>query len=208
MKLILLLLLALSYSSADEITRIESIVKDINKLRSEYNNVEEELGVYKYDLRDEKEKNAILNKQITSLNNELKRVNKLLKSKEKENETSKNNLKSTSKNKTILQKCVNNQIIEDDNPFPQLQMKKEFQRNTGESLTSFKASSFRVNKLADIFQSIDGKKVDKWEKSRSFTSNLRSENWVKITGYFINKVWQPSAKELWIRSSDVTIRSE
>lgn len=208
MKLILLLLLALSYSSADEITRIESIVKDINKLRSEYNDVEEELGVYKYDLSDEKEKNAILNKQITSLNNELKRVNKLLKSKEKENKTSKNNLKSISKNKTILQKCVNNQIIEDENPFPQLQMKKEFQQNTRESLTPFKASSFRVNKLADIFQSIDGKKVDKWEKSRSFTSNLRSENWVKITGYFINKVWQPSAKELWIRSSDVTIRSE
>lgn len=208
MKLILLLLLALSYSTADEVTRIESIVKDINKLRSEYNKVEEELGVYKYDLRDEKEKNTILNNEVNSLNNELKRVRKLLKTKEKKNKVSKNNTVTMMENKTILQKCVNNQRIEDNNPFPQLQMKKEFQENSEDVIVAFKASSFRVNKSTDIFDAIDGKKIDEWENSTSFTSNKRNDKWVKITGYFVNKVWQPSEKEMWVNSLDVIKRSK
>jgi len=206
MKLILLLLLLLSYSHADEVSRIESIVKDIKKLRSEYNKVEEELGIYRYDLRDEKEKNSILNKEINSLITALKKAKKELKTKENENKISKNDLKIISKNKINLQKCMDSQIIQDDNPFPHLQMKKEFQTDEDEILSTFKASSFRLNRSADIFNGISGEKIDEWEKSRSFTSNVRSKNWVKITGYFVDKIWRPSADELWVKTIDVTIR--
>ena len=209
MKLILiLLLLFLNSYGSDEVTRIESIVKDINKLRSDYNKQEEELGIYKYDLRDEKEKNSILNTEINTLSIELKKVKKLLKIKENENLVNKSNLVEISKNKMNFDKCMNSQIIEDDNPFPKLQMKKEFLNDEYkvEIASSFHASSFRLNTSADIYSAINGEKIAKWEKSRSFTSNVRSVNWVKITGYFVDKVWQPSNKEMWVKTTDVTIR--
>ena len=206
MKLILLLLLLLGYSNADEVSRIESIVKDINKLRTDYNKIEEELGIYKYDLRDEKEKNAILNKEIQSLIIKLNRAKKAIKTKDYKNKARKNNLNNISKNKTNLQKCMNNQIIQDDNPFPDLQMKKEFQVHEEEKISTFKASSFRLNKSANIFDAISGNKIDEWESTTSFTSNVKSRNWVKITGYFVDKVWKPSDKEMWVRTTDVTIR--
>ena len=208
MKLILLLLLFLNSYGSDEVTRIESIVKDIQKLRSDYNKQEEELGIYKYDLSDEKEKNGILNNEIDSLTIQLKKVKKLLKIKEKENIVNKNNLKKISKNKINLQKCMNNQIVVDDNPFPKLQMKKEFRESENEKLSTFKAKSFRFNKSANIFDSIDGTVVDNWESTTSFTSNVKSKNWVKITGYFVDKVWRSSQKEMWVKAEDVTVRAD
>jgi len=207
MKLILLLLLLLSYSSADEVSRIESIVKDINKLRSDYNSIEEELGIYKYNLRDEKEKNEILLKEINSLDIALKEAKKELKIKDNSKKTSENAFNTKSKNEIKYQKCMDNQIIEDENVFPTLQMKKEFQKNEKEILTVFKASSFRFNKTANIFSSINGKSIDEWEKTTSFTSNVKSKNWVKITGYFVDKVWRASQKELWVKAEDVTVRA-
>jgi len=207
MKLILLLLLLFNYSSADEVSRIESIVKDINKLRTDYNNIEEELGIYKYDLRDEKEKNEILNKEINRLDIALNKAKKELKTKDNNKNIGKNTSDSISKNKIKYQKCMDNQIIEDSNVFPDLQMKKEFQKNEKETLTEFKARSFRFNKAANIFDSINGKVIDEWEITTSFTSNVKSKNWVKITGYFVDKVWRPSQKELWVKAENVTVRA-
>jgi len=207
MKWILLLVLLLSCSNADEVSRIESIVKDINKLRSDYNSIEEELGIYKYDLRDEKEKNEILTKEINRLDIALKKAKKELKTKDNNENASKNAFYNINKNRINFQKCMNNQTEEDSNVFPDLQMKKEFQKNETETLTTFKASSFRFNKAANIFDSINGKVIDEWEITTSFTSNVKSKNWVKITGYFVDKVWRPSQKELWVKATDVTVRA-
>jgi len=207
MKWILLLLLLFSYSNADEVSRIELIVKDINKLRNDYNKVEEELGIYKYDLRDEKEKNEILTKEINNLVIELKKAKKAIKVKDNRNKISKNTLNDIAKNKIILQKCMDNQIIEENNVFPDLQMKKEFLQNKKETLSTFKAKSFRFNKSAKVLDSINGELIDEWEITTSFTSNVKSKNWVKITGYFVDKVWRPAEKEMWVRATDVTVRA-
>ena len=80
----------------------------------------------------------------------------------------------------------------DDNPFPKLQMKPKF----------FKAGTFRVNKDADIYDSKDGKVIDRWEKGTSFTSSKRTDDMIKITGYFVDKIWRKSEKTMWIQSEN------
>jgi hypothetical protein len=128
----------------------------------------------------------------------------------------------------VLQKC------EEPNPFPKLVMKKEFSKSdtkiekpkkiekvkevpkiektveskkiVEEKQERFKASAFRLNKDAIIYDALNGKKLDSWEKETSFTSSIKTQNWVKITGYFVDKVWMRSPKEMWIKSSDVIKR--
>ena len=95
MKRILLSSLICTFLAADEISRIESIVNDITKLRSEYEKCQSELEAkpkqnivvtkqveeincieqdsqinsLKYNLKDEKEKNIILQEDIEKIAN-------------------------------------------------------------------------------------------------------------------------------------------
>ena len=73
-----------------------------------------------------------------------------------------------------------------------------------ENIQSMKASTFRLNETASIYDEVGGKKVLEWEKNRSFTSNQRTQNWIKITGYFVNRKWQKAEESLWIEESKVT----
>ena len=41
--------------------------------------------------------------------------------------------------------------------------------------------------------------IYKWENKSSFTSSLMTENWIKITGYFVDKQWKKAAEELWVK---------
>jgi len=75
-----------------------------------------------------------------------------------------------------------------------------------EKLERFKASAFRLNKNALVYDKLNGKKLYEWEEGTSFTSSIKTQNWVKITGYFVDRVWMPSSKELWIKSIDVIKR--
>ena len=207
MKLILLLLVvALGHLNADEVQRIESIVKDINKLRSDYSKLDDELALYKYNLKDEKEKNDILNKEIDSLNSQLKKLNNSLKAKDNRNKNTKNNYSKNSTYKIKLDKCLENQRTRKENVFPTLVMKEQYRLN--QETLYFKPSSFRLNKEADIYDAINGNKIDTWEDTRSFTSNQKTEEWIKITGYFVEKVWRPSQEEIWIKKSDATQRGD
>lgn len=71
----------------------------------------------------------------------------------------------------------------------------------------FKASTFRVNKDANIYNAPEGDVLERWEAQTSFTSNMRTQKWVKITGYFINKKWHPNReREMWVKAEDTTIR--
>ena len=140
------------------------------------------------------------------------------------------------KKKTLVikEKTVENLVLvncEEANPFPKLVMKKEFlsgdkkvketvvkkelpeikkivepKRKEVEKLERFKASAFRLNKNAVIYDKVNGEKIDEWNKETSFTSSIKTQNWVKITGYFVDKVWMRSSKELWIKSSDIIKR--
>jgi regulator of replication initiation timing len=75
------------------------------------------------------------------------------------------------------------------------------------TIVTFKASPFRLKNEAIIYDNFENPKpLMRWEAGRSFTSNQRTQGWIKITGYFKNKVWQAAAQELWVRESDVIKR--
>ncbi|MEN8302647.1 MAG: hypothetical protein ABFQ64_01080 [Campylobacterota bacterium] len=82
----------------------------------------------------------------------------------------------------------------------------EPKRDEVEKLERFKASAFRLNKNAAVYDKVNGKKLYEWEEGTSFTSSIKTQNWTKITGYFVDRVWMRSTKELWIKSTDVIKR--
>ncbi|HEX5711077.1 MAG TPA: hypothetical protein VFX68_06990 [Sulfuricurvum sp.] len=67
-------------------------------------------------------------------------------------------------------------------------------------------SAYRMASDAPIYNAINGEKIDTWESGRSFTSGTSSVGWVKITGYFVNRVWQKADADLWVKESDVIRR--
>ncbi|MGD9655219.1 MAG: hypothetical protein AB7U44_08485 [Sulfuricurvum sp.] len=64
-------------------------------------------------------------------------------------------------------------------------------------------SAFKLAKESEIYDAPKGKMLEKWEEGTSFTSNKKYKNWIKITGYFIDKKWKPSKEELWILEENV-----
>jgi len=190
--LFIFLFIFLTYSSAGEIQRIEGIIDEISKLRSDYSKLEDELVLSQYELKDEREKNSILQEdlklytqqeavyksQISSLDLEVKKAKEDLAIQENEIEKLKNLNIKKSKNK--------------------------IKENTSKH---FKAHAFRANKFASIYDGISGKVVETWEPMTSFTSNEKKDGWIKITGYFVEKIWKPVSQELWIKSQDATMRS-
>ncbi|QSZ41691.1 hypothetical protein GJV85_06085 [Sulfurimonas aquatica] len=233
----ILLIMAFSTINADEIQRIESIVKDISKLRSDYVKCQDELDLCSLKLKDETQKNIILQdelklysnfskkekefrNEIDSLKKRLKEATKALKTKEIENKNlllsmNENNISSENSNN-----CFKIQTNEDENKFPDLEMKEKYKQEKQKNVKMqtaqkkdakiivFTPSAFRLNKDADIYDAIDGNKIGKWEKRTSFTSNQKTDSWVKVTGYFIDKVWGPSKKEIWVKASDVMQRDK
>lgn len=67
-------------------------------------------------------------------------------------------------------------------------------------------SAYRMAKNAPIYSAPGGSVVDTWEERRSFTSGTAGNGWVKITGYFVNRVWQRADQDLWVKESDVIKR--
>ena len=104
-------------------------------------------------------------------------------------------VKSKSKRKMPIQ-CKK----ENENPFPPLLLKKA-------QIIATKASTYRLAKDAPLYGDVKStQSIDRWEKGTSFTSNMRSTTRIKITGYFVDKVWQKATKELWIDAADVIKR--
>ena len=70
------------------------------------------------------------------------------------------------------------------------------------------ASAYRMAVEAPIYSAPGGTVIDRWEARRSFTAGSPSGGWVRITGYFVNRVWQPAGENenLWVRESDVIRR--
>jgi len=229
MKILVILLFLLLSIHADEMKRIEAIVTDITKLRSEYESCETELKVFKMQLKDQREENRILHQELNSFNDfykreidykdkienlesKIKKQEILLKSKENRK---KNKIANKSKNTKTKEKTLENLVLtkcEEPNPFPKLVMKQESKvlkkkaTKSLEKIEKFKASAFRLNKNAVIYNGVNGKAVEEWSEGTSFTSSIKTQNWVKITGYFVQKIWMRSSKEIWVKSSDVIKR--
>lgn len=70
------------------------------------------------------------------------------------------------------------------------------------------SSAYRMASNASIYNAPGGAPVDTWEARRSFTAGEPSGGWIHITGYFVNRVWQPTREDehLWVRESDVIRR--
>jgi hypothetical protein len=67
-------------------------------------------------------------------------------------------------------------------------------------------SAYRMASNAPVYNAPSGSVVDTWEARRSFTSGTASNGWIKITGYFVNRVWTRADEELWVKESDVIRR--
>ena len=192
MKFLLLIGLFLVLLQGDELARVTSIVEDITQLQRDYKDSQQKLEMI--SLENKKLKNTIKNLKI-----KIKEDNKLLKSKEKLNKNPKKQNKKSLKVKENTLKSMCYTELKEKNTFPKLMMKNH-------TIQYFRASAFRLNKDSNIYNKIDGSVIAQWEVKRSFTSNQRTKNWIKITGYFINKVWQKSQKSMWIRADDVQQR--
>jgi chromosome segregation ATPase len=182
-------------------------------------------------LSNEKNKNKLLeseNKklllQIKELNTTIKSQNSVLKSKDsiinklevQQIELKKQLLKTKRKKSVVKNRAtkvkVDTKVVcqeaKDTNIFPKL-VKKEHNLSdvrVSEKVVEVGARAYRLAKDATIYDAINGKKITEWTIRTSFTSNVRSENWIKITGYFINKKWLPSASPMWIQAKDVIKR--
>ena len=205
MKILLsILILLLMELNADEIQRIELMVKEISKLRDAYVKTGTDLATCKHKAKentlmesDYKKREEKYINRINYLENQLKLSKKIVIIKEK--------IKNNSQTKNKI--CLDNQILEDNNPFPKLKMKKEFS-NSDKKIEYFTPSSFRVKNSADIYDGVDANIIETWEDRRSFTSNTKQGRWIKITGYFINQQWRPSQNEMWVKSCDVFNRDK
>lgn len=197
MKFILIFIFVVfNYSNANEMQRIESIVDDISELRAKYSASQQELAI-------EKKKNKSLNKEIKLYSDFTKKEIDSLKLKLKVAKSQSNNKKVPEcvAEKIIVTKVVT-QIVEEDNEFPKLQMKSD------EKIETFKASSFRLKNDARIYDKIGGNEIDKWLAKTSFTSNQQTERWMKVTGYFVEKVWTKAATSMWIERADIIKRDK
>jgi hypothetical protein len=67
---------------------------------------------------------------------------------------------------------------------------------------------YRMASDASIYIGPNGKIVDTWEARRSFTGSSPSNGWVHITGYFVNRVFQPVGvdESLWVKENDTVRR--
>jgi septal ring factor EnvC (AmiA/AmiB activator) len=209
MKTLFIAMLLVSFVYSDEMARIESIVQDITKLRTQYEECKSTLkgmetlkaDVVKTDnCKELKSKYASLDKSCLNSEKLLQKYKKLLKIKDNEIENLKKKLKLLSKKRVSAKQ-------KSDNVFPKLmpkernsQAKKEVQE---EEIIVTKASTYRLKNDSSIYAFINNKVIDLWEKNTSFTSNKRSNNWIKITGYFVNQKWMKAKKDMWIKDSDV-----
>ncbi len=223
MKIVFITLVLLSYLHADDVQRIEAIIKDIAKLRVDYERCESELKdkktalfsadtsscqKYKELYEKEKNKNVILEAQNDydkDLLKSNKNFEKIIKKLEKQIKNQKKLLLSKDNEIKKLQKNSKNEC-EKTNEFPKLMMKEKYKKQNyaeKKKITTFKARPFRLKADSYIYDSINGNKISQWQKGTSFTSNQETDEWVKITGYFVNKKWKKAKQEMWIKKAQV-----
>ncbi|MDH4943805.1 hypothetical protein [Sulfurimonas sp. C5] len=184
--------------NADEMQRLESIVKDIEKLRIDYEFSQTKLQECQTSLQTQKENlanNEIYINKIKNLENQIKKLENSLKNKNKNTVKIKEKKIISLNNKINTDKCIEKK----DNEFPNLKMREKQEKDTT-------PTTYRLNQDSIIYSSIDGKEIAKWEKSTSFTSTLRIGKWIQISGYFVNKQWQKAQKQIWVKASNALKR--
>lgn len=127
----------------------------------------------------------------------------------KELPAQKNTVKTIVKAEEIKQQVSNTKVIDEQKRRQADKAALEAERKKSILNPVVKKSSpsaYRMAINATVYSAPNGAKVDTWESGRSFTSGTSSEGWVKITGYFVNRVWQSADEELWVKEGDVIRR--
>ena len=208
MKILWITLLSIMALNADEIQRINSIVSDITQLRSDYAYCQTKLIDKEIKLKDAKEKNILLVKELDSANslgntthNDNAKVAKLEKMLQ-EKEVLLKQLKH--ENRVLLAK-VN---AKTKSSFPKLVMKEKYKKSNQDDKTKeyFKASAFRLTKESTIYSNLENTFFDTWEAQTSFTSGERTATMIKITGYFVDKTWRKATQEMWVKAENTVKR--
>lgn len=227
----------------DEMQRINSIVQDITNLRKDYaqcqaslkdkkpikvdmlkyQDNDDELRKYKRLLKDEREKNIILNNELNSLSLEYADM------KSKKIDTKEKKLRvvevvKIEKEKEVkvvevvklVEVCSNASAI-NPNPFPKLmpketkvekKIKTKMIKKTivKEKKKTSSAKTYRLNKDSAIYDAPNSKEIDSWEKGSSFTSSEQTDKWIKITGYFVDKKFRGAKKSMWVEQTNAILR--
>lgn len=153
----------------------------------------------------------IVEKVVVKNNDATEKLNRALEQKLAENEAQMAKLKDSS-HKLVAQKPAKTAVSSGASPSekPKTLKTSEEKTATSSATTTKKggSSAYRISGNAPIYNAPGGSQIDTWEDRRSFTAGNPSGGWVHITGYFVNRVWQPTApgENLYVRESDVIRR--
>ncbi|MEJ2373692.1 MAG: hypothetical protein P8Y16_07900, partial [Sulfurimonas sp.] len=154
MKLVFSLFLLLVFVNADEMQRLDLIVKDIEQLRINYELSQKNLKRCEEKTLNLDSKNKINEKyeeEINNLENQIYFLNKIIKNKDIEIEKLK---VPKIKNQIICKNYMKKQI----NEFPELKMRNLTKVDTVKDTTP---TTYRVSQDSIIYSAIDGKEIDK-----------------------------------------------
>ena len=176
----------LSRSSATEVQKLRSEIKKLKNRVAEF-----------------KKSSTMQASRIRNLKKELQKYKKALRVKQKVTRG-----KTKTKSERIIGKTplcpVETVVVKEKQKRTRIALDSEGKVVIKESyrVVTTRPRTFRTLRDAVIFDKPGGVRVDLWEKGRSFTSYLESGSWIKITGYFVNRKWKKSNKEMWIKKSD------
>lgn len=191
-----------------EVEKTSNYAKLLEAMRQENRSLRLKISTYSTT-------NSALRKTIEKFDKELKNQNNVLISKDKKIISLENKLKEYRVKPALISKTC-----EEKNIFPKLMMREDSLQEESfkvdpfrvessplnldnNKIVTFKPSAFRVKFTTAIYDSPNGKKIEVWEKNRSFTSTQKVKNWIKITGYFIDKKWQKAKRDIWVKEEDV-----
>lgn len=171
---------------------------------------------------------------VAALKNEMSALKKKLLATEEKRKSLENVCKPrrAANNKKTTKTSKTKTVCMDDNPFPKLMMKdpektqpKTPKKKTldkvkevpnkieGTSPTAFagqivrhEGRTYRMRCESLIYDAAKTEVIAVWEEKTSFTSNMYKGDWIKITGYFVDRKWQRSTQELWVKAEDTIKR--
>lgn len=155
-----------------------------------------------------KDRPAVVEKVAAKSAKQTEQLNKALHQKLAQNEVQSTKLKapalskptSTITTKTAVKNATVTEKVQKTSPITKAP------EPVASSLKKSAPSAYRMATDAPVYSAPGGSVVETWEARRSFTSGTASNGWVKITGYFVNRVWQRADRDLWVKESDVIKR--
>lgn len=158
-----------------------------------------------------KDRPVIQEKTVVKSNDATEKLNRALQQKLAENEAKMAKLKEQSRNLTppkSVKTAAANTVNQDKalKAGQNIQMKPAMEQAGTSTPKKSGPSAYRMASNAPVYNAPGGSVVDTWEARRSFTSGTTVNGWIKITGYFVNRVWQRADEDLWVKESDVIRR--